>query len=131
MNRLMSEQVNYKFLIDEELNGRVEKAFEAQGINKTLATTRLLESFLELPESLRLVILKQARGDFAKMLAEYCLRELAPAPRITDAEFEAWFAEKEKQRLAEQVNARAEPRSGSRLKDKGDEPPAGGRAGKK
>jgi hypothetical protein len=76
-----------KFYVPPELMTDAEEIFERQGVKLSEGITRLIRMLVEAPEEARPIILGQAHGDAAKVLAAAVLGrlEMTPAPIRFDA----------------------------------------------
>ncbi len=77
---LMAKPIAVKFYVPPDLMKRCEGIFKRQGVNLSVGITRLIQLLDEAPEEMKGVILGQAHGDAATVLAENVLRKAADKP---------------------------------------------------
>lgn len=84
-NRDVTQRIQAKFYIDDDLWAEAQKVFDSQGVTLSEGMARLILLLRDAPLELRPVMLRQAPGDASVALAEHVLRSAKPQesrPRI-------------------------------------------------
>lgn len=72
-NCLVAKPEQWHFYLPPDLRAECEAVFDAQGLKASEGLKRLVQVLLESPEPVRLLLLKQARGDAGAALARHVL----------------------------------------------------------